>query len=175
MVVGQSSNVILRKFKILVQHVSSYPKVTLIPLLFFACGAYGFHSVKKTSIPPPIQNVASQYEECKESEEITNPLQDFQSFKKWVKAGVRSLAEEIVASKDVKKQGLSYLERMFKNKQVHDSLITLLKGGVKDERFVSDSKRFGIDWISKTITAPKTREGLKGLMVETFARDSRVQ
>jgi hypothetical protein len=72
---------------------------------------------------------------------------------------VRALAEEIVAqnSKEVKKQGLQYLERMFKNKQVHESLIKLLKGAIKDERFVGDSKRFGIDWISKTITAPKTK------------------
>jgi hypothetical protein len=63
---------------------------------------------------------------------------------------------------------------MFKNKQVHDSLIKLLKGAIKDERFVGDSKRFGIDWISKTITAPKTKQALKGLMAETFTKDNRI-
>jgi hypothetical protein len=104
-------------------------------------------------------------------------ITDFIIFKRWVKAGVRSLAEEFVAmnTKEVKKQGLSYLERMFKNKQVHDSLIKLLKGTIKDERFVSDSKRFGIDWISKTITNPKTKLALRQLMVETFTKDTRVQ
>jgi hypothetical protein len=36
------------KFKIFYQHLSSYPKVIYAPLLFFACGVYGYHSVKKT-------------------------------------------------------------------------------------------------------------------------------
>ena len=39
------------KFKIWYQHLSSYPKVIYAPLLFFACGVYGYHSVKKTSHP----------------------------------------------------------------------------------------------------------------------------
>jgi hypothetical protein len=63
---------------------------------------------------------------------------------------------------------------MFKNKVVHESLITMLKGGVKDSRFVDDSKKFGIDWISKTIVAPKTKDSLKELVNETFLRDQRV-
>lgn len=42
---------------------------------------------------------------------------------------------------------------MFKNKQVHDSLIVLLKGAVKDERFVTESKSYGKDWIAHTITS----------------------
>lgn len=64
---------------------------------------------------------------------------------------------------------------MFKGKQVHESLITLLKGGVKDNRFVDQSKKFGVDWISKSITAPKTKDSLKNLVTETFIKDKRVQ
>jgi hypothetical protein len=60
---------------------------------------------------------------------------------------------------------------MFKNKTVHDALIVLLKGGVKDHRFVTESKTFGIDWISKTITAPKTKCALKELVAEAFTKD----
>jgi hypothetical protein len=62
-----------------------------------------------------------------------------------------SSVTDVIASKDVKKQGLTYLEKMFKNKQVHDALIVLLKGGVKDDRFVQDSKKYGVDWITSNI------------------------
>jgi len=63
---------------------------------------------------------------------------------------------------------------MFKNKQVHDALIVLLKGGVRDSRFVGDSKVFGIDWIAKTITSKESKDSLKELVSETFQKDSRV-
>lgn len=81
---------------------------------------------------------------------------------------------EVVGGKEVKKVGLSYLERMFKNKQVHDSLITLLKGGVKDSRFVEQSKKFGIDWIQSTITSASSKSALKELVTETFMKEKRV-
>jgi|1048.fasta_scaffold157308_2 hypothetical protein len=64
---------------------------------------------------------------------------------------------------------------MFKSKQVHQSLITLLKGGVKDPRFVDASKRFGIDWIQYTITSSESKTALKELVSATFLRDKRVQ
>jgi hypothetical protein len=60
---------------------------------------------------------------------------------------------------------------MFKNKTVHDSLIVLLKGAVKDQRFVADSKVFGIDWIKYTITSVRSKEALKDLVVNTFVKD----
>jgi len=60
---------------------------------------------------------------------------------------------------------------MFKNKTVHDSLIVLLKGAVKDQRFVADSKVFGIDWIKYTITSVRSKDALKDLVVNTFVKD----
>ena len=63
---------------------------------------------------------------------------------------------------------------MFKNKQVHDALIKLLKGGVKDERFVTDSKEFGIDWITHTVTSNNVKTELKELVSETFTQEKRV-
>lgn len=65
-----------------------------------------------------------------------NPLYDYKSFKKYLIATTTQAVSDVVGSKEVKKHGLSYLERMFKNKQVHDSLITLLKGAVKDDLFI---------------------------------------
>ncbi len=58
---------------------------------------------------------------------------------------------DIIASKEVKREGINYLERMFKNKQVHDSLLVLIKGAIKDPRFVEDSKTFGKEWITHGI------------------------
>lgn len=81
------------------------------------------------------------------------------------------MIEEIICSSDVTKQGLSFLERLFKNKRVHESLIALLKGAVKDERFVQDSKGFGLNWIGRTITDDKCKDTFKSLVVETFIKD----
>ena len=39
------------KFKICYSHLASYPKVCYLPLLLFMCGIYGYHSVKKSSVP----------------------------------------------------------------------------------------------------------------------------
>jgi hypothetical protein len=63
---------------------------------------------------------------------------------------------------------------MFRNKQVHDSLLILLKGAIRDERFVTDSKKFGIDWIGHCITSQRVKSDLKSLMNETFVKDKRV-
>jgi hypothetical protein len=99
------------------------------------------------------------------------PFADLTSFKKWFLSGVTSLIGDIAGSKPVQKEGISYLERMFKNKTVHDALIVLLKGAVKDPRFVADSKVFGIDWIKYTITSGESKDALKGLVVNTFVKD----
>jgi hypothetical protein len=60
---------------------------------------------------------------------------------------------------------------MFKDKNVHNSLIVLLKGAVRDQRFVAESKVFGIDWIKYTITAGQSKDALKELVVNTFVKD----
>ena len=166
-IAGARGYLVFNKLKVYGQHLASYPKISYLPLLFFACGAYGFNSVETSQEPYttiPLEEAAPR----------RNPISDFKTFKQWLKASLTSLVIEVVASGDVKKQGLSYLERMFKNKQVHESLIILLKGGVKDNRFVDDSKKFGIDWIAKTITAPKSKDSLKELVNETFVKDQRV-
>lgn len=72
--------------------------------------------------------------------------------KRWVVTSAIENITDVVAGDKIKKEGVTYLEKMFKNKQVHDSLIYLLKNGVKDDRFVSDSKVYGKNWITKTIT-----------------------
>lgn len=77
------------------QRFSSYPRGMYIPLLMFTCGVYGAYSVQATNIPPQIS--LANLEESKEAEEKFAPLKNFQAFKQWVKAGVRALAEEIVA------------------------------------------------------------------------------
>jgi|LauGreDrversion4_2_1035121.scaffolds.fasta_scaffold217722_2 hypothetical protein len=48
---GGSAYSMYIKFKIFYQHMASYPKVCYLPLLFFACGIYGYHSVKHSTVP----------------------------------------------------------------------------------------------------------------------------
>jgi hypothetical protein len=86
-------------------------------------------------------------------------------------SGITTLVGDIAGSKPVQKEGISYLERMFKNKTVHDSLIVLLKGAVRDHRFLADSKVFGVDWIKYTITSQQSKDALKDLVVNTFIKD----
>jgi hypothetical protein len=54
---------------------------------------------------------------------------------------------EAVSSREIRKEGLTFLEKMFKNKTVHDAILYLLKNDVKDERFVQASKVYGINLI----------------------------
>lgn len=132
----------LRNLKTFAQHISGYPKIIYVPFLLFTSAAYGFNSVKSSRVP---------YQELPVDQQ--NEVKDYQSLKRWIVSTSTQAVTEVIATKEVKRQGLGYLERMFKNKQVHDALIVLLKGGVKDERFVSDSKEFGKEWISTTIQA----------------------
>lgn len=86
-------------------------------------------------------------------------------------SGITSLLRDISGSKPVQKEGISYLERMFKNKTVHDSLIVLLKGAVRDRRFLDDSKVFGIDWIKYTVASQESKNALKDMVANTFVKD----
>jgi hypothetical protein len=126
------------KFKIYQQQLAYYPKLLFVPFLLLACGYYGFRSLRMAPEPyiaPPSEKYS-----------------DSESFIQWVVSCAKNITIECATSKEVQKEGISFLEKMFKDKIVHDSLIVLLKGGVKDSRFVSDSKTFGIDWIKYTIT-----------------------
>jgi hypothetical protein len=113
-----------------IRHIAGYPKIIYVPFLIVTSTAYGLLSVKKTKSPLLTPEMASN----------ESPLTDINAFERWVVTSAIENITDIVASKDVKREGVSYLERMFKNSQVHDSLIYLLKNAVKDDRFVTDSK-----------------------------------
>lgn len=52
-VLAQSSSKMylnIKKTQMLIRQVAGYPKVTYLPLVLFACGTYGYKSVKQTSI-----------------------------------------------------------------------------------------------------------------------------
>ncbi len=52
---GGQAYMMYTKFKICYAHLASYPKIFYLPLMLFACGVYGYHSVKTSSVPydPP--------------------------------------------------------------------------------------------------------------------------
>lgn len=97
---------LIRNLKTFAQHVSGYPKILYVPFLLFTSAAYGFNSVKKTSVP---------YQESLSAQQ-SSEVNDYQSLKKWIVTTTKEAVIDVVASKEVKKQGLGYLERMFKNK-----------------------------------------------------------
>lgn len=142
-VVSTQAHKLFRNLNVIASHISGYPKIIYVPFLILTSAAYGFHSVKKTKSPHLTPDLAAQ----------ETPLNDLSAFKKWVVTSTIENITDVIASKEVKKEGISYLEKMFKNSQVHDSLIVLLKGAVKDDRFVTESKKYGIDWITYTITS----------------------
>ena len=57
----------------------------------------------------------------------------------------------MIPTHELRREGLSYLNRLCRNKEVHAQLITLLKGACKDKRFVDDSKVFGINLIGEGV------------------------
>lgn len=141
--IGNQANRLYLNLNTAIRHIAGYPKIIYIPFLLISSTVYGFYSVKKTKSPLLTPDLAQNQ----------SPLSDVDTFKTWVVTSAIENITDIVASKDVKREGVSYLERMFKNSQVHASLIYLLKNAVKDDRFVTDSKKFGIDWITYTITS----------------------
>lgn len=57
----------------------------------------------------------------------------------------------MIPSNEIRKEGISLLEKMFKDKSVHQSVIYLLKNTVKDEKFVQEARPYGIDLVSKSV------------------------
>lgn len=63
---------------------------------------------------------------------------------------------------------------MFKNKEVHDSLLYLLKNDIKDDRFVKTSRLYGIDLISHAVQTNPVKYASKDLVVGLFTKDKEV-
>lgn len=95
-----------RNLNTITRYICGYPKIVYVPLLILSSAAYGFHSVKKTKSPHLTPDLAAQ----------ESPLANFDTFKKWVVSSAVEQISEVVASKEVKKEGVSYLEKLFKNK-----------------------------------------------------------
>ncbi len=101
---GGHAYVLASKLNLYMNHLASYPKVIYLPMVLFACGAYGYHSVKKSTEPNLSEITRTSGATTDDGEQVAeNPFTDYQSFKKWVKSGVKSIITEIVACSDVKK------------------------------------------------------------------------
>jgi hypothetical protein len=87
------------------RHVAGYPKIIYVPFLIISSTVYGFYSVKKTRSPFLTPELAVN----------ESPLSDVEAFKTWIVTSAIENITDIIASKDVKREGVSYLERMFKN------------------------------------------------------------
>lgn len=80
----------------------------------------------------------------------------------------------VVSTKEIRKEGLTYLEKIFKHKTVHDSLLFLLKNDIKDQRFVQASRLYGIDLIQHAVQTSLVRNASKDLVVDVLTKDKQV-
>lgn len=78
------------------------------------------------------------------------------------------------ANQEIKKEGLTFLEKMVKNKEVHNSMLYLIKNSVKDKRFIKDSREYGIDLSQYAASRSEVRIESKELVVNAFTKDKRV-
>jgi hypothetical protein len=64
---------------------------------------------------------------------------------------LKKLSLEVFWGQKVQQKSLKYLENCFKKTQVHNALLFLVVGVIKDPLFVARSKIFGIDLIQHAI------------------------
>ena len=81
---------------------------------------------------------------------------------------------DVLPMQQAKKEGLTYLERLLKKGEVHDDLLVLIKGAIKDQEFVKDSKTFGKEWISHVVLTHEVKQASKDLVIETCVNEPRV-
>ena len=70
-------------------------------MILLASTAYGLYSVKKTTVPQPVNLASSPNIQASINQRLVD--------------SVFSNIFEVLSSKEVKKEGLSYLEKMFKS------------------------------------------------------------
>jgi hypothetical protein len=68
-----------------------------------------------------------------------------------VRKYVGNLVGDILNDKEVEKEGLNFLSKLFVDPQTHEAAVLLLKNVLNDPRFVDESKNFGVDLISSIL------------------------
>ena len=80
-----------RTMQVYFKFISGYPRMVYIPVLLLTCTAYGFHSVKRSTIPRQIISPSAE----------ETSLTDLASLKNWVIANSVSAVTDILAGPEV--------------------------------------------------------------------------
>ena len=78
------------------------------------------------------------------------------------------MIHEALDDSKVTKEGLNFLDRMFRHKQSHDAGQFLLVNVLKDQRFIDASRIWGTNLISHVILQNKAQEEFKLLIIKTL-------
>jgi len=73
--------------------------------------------------------------------------------------------------KDLEKEGVSYIENIFKAKDTHEASLVLLKNVLKDPRFVEESKTFGLDLILHVINTPECKKDVQDMILDVVKHE----
>ena len=80
----------------------------------------------------------------------------------------KTYIKHVLSSKEVKGEGLRLLEKIFKEKLLHETLLILLKTTIKEKTFVNESKIFGKKLIREVIKEKDFKLETKELSIKTF-------
>ena len=61
---------------------------------------------------------------------------------------VAILIHELLTDPTIDKEGLNFLDRLFRHEQIHEAGLALLTNVLKDPRFMAEAQIFGTDLIS---------------------------
>jgi len=96
------------------------------------------------------------------------------SYRDSAKLYIASLIGDVLNNPAVEKDGLNFLDRLFREPQTKQAGLVLMSNVLSDPRFVHESKDFSTDLISHVIRQPDTQEDFKKLMIKTL-RDEHVK
>lgn len=79
-----------------------------------------------------------------------------------------SVVGRVLSDKEVERDGLNFLSKLFTEPQTHEAAVILLKGVLNDPRFVEEGRLFGVDLIVNVIRTPQVVEDFKQLVMVTL-------
>ena len=86
----------------------------------------------------------------------------------YVKTPFSIYFSSLLKSKEVKGEGLHLLEKIFKEKLLHETLLVLLKSNLKEKSFVEESKIYGKSLIKKIVTEKEFKKEIKDFSIKTI-------
>jgi hypothetical protein len=81
---------------------------------------------------------------------------------------VASIIHELLVDPTIEKEGLNYLDAVFRHKQTQEAGLALLTQVLQDPRFMHEAQIFGTDLISWVLAQEQIQKDFKDLVVATL-------